>query len=99
MSLTGYILVLAHAVPIVLIGMITRSKLAVWISAAAMALVAIFVGHPGYTALDMMAVILACGGCISYFNEERKNAEMESLLKSTDTDRRENSRDDGRRSE
>ena len=99
MSLTGYIIVLAHAVPIVLIGMITRSRLAVWISAAIMALVAIFVGHPGYTFLDMMAVILACLGCISYFDEERKNAEMESLLKSTDTDQRENSRDNGQRSE
>lgn len=72
-SLTSFILVLAHAVPIVLTGILTRNKLAIWTSAAIMALVAIFVGHPGYTFPDMMAVIIATTGFLSYLDEERND--------------------------
>ena len=82
MSVFALSVSLAHAVPIVITLLTTQNKQAVRFAAAIMALIAIFFGHRGYTAIDSIVVIVAYFGSMEYLENKEKQFKTDTISNS-----------------
>jgi hypothetical protein len=59
MSLTVFILGAAHAIPVLVVGAKTKSKVALTLTAIVMGVIAVTVGGKQYAGIDLFFVLLA----------------------------------------
>jgi flagellar biosynthesis component FlhA len=92
MSETVLLIGVAHAIPVLIVGLVSRSETVMTITAAIMALIGMATGSPSYMAVDIGGVVLgiflfyAFGMPrektlhISTQNEKQSNFDMEQFL-------------------
>lgn len=71
MTLTVILIALLHAVPVLVVGAVKRSK--IWLAVTAMiaGVIGVVTGSPAYAAVDLLAVAVAFFVGISYINSQK----------------------------
>ncbi len=71
MTLTVLVIALLHAIPVLVVGVFTRSK--IWLAVTAMiaGVIGVNAGNPAYAPVDLVAVAVAFFVGISYINSQK----------------------------